>query len=158
MDGGKRSKLEDNIGMLEQLRTVDPLAASRFLEHLILQKRSDVRADDGSWPSWSAYHLSYRIGGCTSSLRTCAWTSYLITSPMTLSRNSGGRKVDTWWFLFFTPLTWKPSLWISEKHYPDFFPLLFYFDDTRLGAQADSTENDLIPPSFCASGPPGGPV
>ena len=47
MDGGKRSKPEDSIGMFEQLRAVDPLAASHFLEHLILQKRSDVRADGG---------------------------------------------------------------------------------------------------------------
>lgn len=49
MDEGKRSKPEDNIGMLEQLRAADPLAASHFLEHLILQKRSDVRADGESW-------------------------------------------------------------------------------------------------------------
>ena len=43
MYGGKRSKPEDDIGMLEQLRAVDPFAASNFLEHLILQNRSDVR-------------------------------------------------------------------------------------------------------------------
>jgi len=36
--------------MLEQLRAADPLAASHFLEHLILQKRSDVRADNRLWP------------------------------------------------------------------------------------------------------------
>lgn len=46
VDGGKRWKPEDNIGMLEQLRTADPSAAANFLEHLILQKRSDVREDD----------------------------------------------------------------------------------------------------------------
>jgi len=49
MDGGKHSKPEDSIGMFEQLRAADPLAASHFLEHLILQKRSDVRANGGSW-------------------------------------------------------------------------------------------------------------
>lgn len=43
IDGGKRSRPEDSIGMLEQLRAADPLAASHFLEHLILQKRSDDR-------------------------------------------------------------------------------------------------------------------
>lgn len=45
MDGGKRSKPEDNIAMLEQLRAVDPLAAFRFLEHLILERQSDVCTD-----------------------------------------------------------------------------------------------------------------
>ena len=45
MDGGKRSKPEDNIGMLEQLQTADPSAAFHFLEHLILRKRSDVSVD-----------------------------------------------------------------------------------------------------------------
>ena len=51
LDGGKRSKPEDNIAMLEQLRAVDPLAASSFLEHLILEKRSDVRTDSRVLPS-----------------------------------------------------------------------------------------------------------
>lgn len=108
--------------------------------------------------SWNPYYLSYRIGDCMSSLRTCVWISYLITSPMTLSRNSGGRKVNTWWFLLLTPADLKPSLWISEKHYPDFFPFLLRFDDARLGTQEDSTENDSIPPSFCSPGSPGHPV
>lgn len=56
MDEGERSKPEDNIAILEQLRAVDPLAASRFLEYLILKKRSDVRTD--CWPLSSTKCLS----------------------------------------------------------------------------------------------------
>jgi len=67
MDGGKRSKPEDNIGMLEQLRAADPSAALHFLEHLILRKRSDVgvSAEMTSFEILTAYALgsaaAYRV-------------------------------------------------------------------------------------------------
>ena len=60
IDGGKRSKPEDNIGMLEQLRAADPSAAFHFLEHLILRKRSDVR--DGGWVASSEMLTTYTLG------------------------------------------------------------------------------------------------
>lgn len=69
MDGGKRSKPEDNIGMLEQLRAADPLAASHFLEHLILQERSDVRAG-GRIVVRSEVLIIY-ISGPTATRRVC---------------------------------------------------------------------------------------
>lgn len=73
MDGGKRSKPEDNIAMLGQLRAVDPLAASRFLEHLILEKRSDVRSTSGGCLLRGAYSQKFRIDGYMLSLQTYVW-------------------------------------------------------------------------------------
>ena len=85
MDGGKRSKPEDNIGMLEQLRAADPSAASLFLEHLILRKRSDVRTDNRWWFHLKFSHLHLRIDDYMKSSQIRAWISCLITSLMTRS-------------------------------------------------------------------------
>lgn len=40
----RRDKPEDDLAMLQQVREADPAAGAQYLEHLVLQKRSQVSA------------------------------------------------------------------------------------------------------------------
>ena len=40
---GKRSRKENDLALLQQIRQVDAFAAHGFVEHLVLEKRSIVR-------------------------------------------------------------------------------------------------------------------
>ncbi|KAF9648447.1 hypothetical protein BDM02DRAFT_3180162 [Thelephora ganbajun] len=144
MGGGKRSKPEDNIEMLEQLRAVDPLAASHFLEHLILQKRSDDRrlhvefanlcldqlfdylADDAISKLWRA-----KVSGYRKSTAQSSFLSYFVsTTPDSEHKRI---RLKTILFLQVSALLNSEAILSRLKEHPSIFSLEIALIEGKLG-------------------------
>jgi hypothetical protein len=77
-------KAEDEAAMLQQIRVVNPDAAARFLEHLVLQKRRTVSPflTDES-PFYFMHDNPYRIQYFIRNLRSYASMKYFPSSLTT---------------------------------------------------------------------------